>query len=677
MPKRSWLAVLAGLPLVLSGLLPVHGASAASPVQVILDGRPLTLNPAPTIVDDRTMVPLRGLLEAMGATVTWDDATRSVTATRGDKYIRLRIDRRLACLNSGCTQAATLDVPARLLSDRTFIPARFVSQAMGARVSWDEATRAVVIETDKAPNYTFTSITIPTLTAGQTITGTTQLRAEGAEGAHVQFYLIDPATGAGPMISAGNDVKASYTFWPDPTVKGPRLIVAGIRDAAGSFRYSAPVPVTMAPAPSVAVTGVAPDGTITDTIALGSEVNFVSTHSIIRLMDSMGNTTDVGRIGPYDTVKWYPQIGHNGSQWLQAVAYDVQGNAYESKPMRVNVQSGYRTNVAGLSDGATLKGPVTLRTTANFPIEYVKYIQDDVVMGWGFNYNWNLTEANNGRYNLKVEIGAKDGTVHVAGPYNITVNITPYVTLTGVGPNQVVTGAVTLNAVSNQSLASAEFYLTDSQGRSELLGRGTSLAWKPTTAGDRTLHVVAKDAAGRTLTSEKVSFRVFLGTVYGPKAVATKTEFLEMAKRLSVPAYRSTGMSASLQVAQALLETGWGQSVPVDKYTGQLSYNLFGIKGKGTAGGIISNTWEVYNGISYRVDQEFRAYRNVEESWLDHKAFLMERPWYAPFRAVITEPVLGAHGLRKSGYATDPEYPNKLIKLMKDNDLFKLNLIEP
>ena len=59
-------------------------------------------------------------------------------------------------------------------------------------------------------------------------------------------------------------------------------------------------------------------------------------------------------------------------------------------------------------------------------------------------------------------------------------------------------------------------------------------------------------------------------------------------QNLPCPDAKRSGMSAALQTAQAMLESGWGQSIPVDKYNGELSYNLFGIKGTGTAGTVIS-----------------------------------------------------------------------------------------
>src|SRR5690606_5174736 len=132
--------------------------------------------------------------------------------------------------------------------------------------------------------------------------------------------------------------------------------------------------------------------------------------------------------------------------------------------------------------------------------------------------------------------------------------------------------------------------------------------------------------------------------------------------------------SAALQTAQSILETGWGQSVPVDEYTGQLSNNLFGIKGVGSAGSVTSNTWEVYNGVTYRIDAEFRAYNSPEESWADHKEFL-NRDRYTGFREVMFDYTQGAWALKRAGYATDPEYAIKLMRLIEQYNLDELDKV--
>jgi hypothetical protein len=675
---RPLLAAMASLPLLLTSFITMPAAKAAAPVQVILDGRQLALSPAPTMVSDRTLVPVRSLLESMGATLTWSQATQTVEITRGSGYVKLQIDRRLACLNRECSSAATLDVPAQLIGNSTFVPVRFISQALGFNVSWDNARRAVVIDTAKAPDYQFNQVTIPSLSAGQLITGPVKLRAAGQGGSEVQFYLVDPATAVARIIAAGSDVAADYTFTPDPTVGGLKLVVAAVTDASGAVRYSDPLAVRLDSQPSVAVTGLDAGGTIDGPISFSSDVNFVATQVDFDLISPDGSAARIGTVGPGDTQSWYPQVTHNGDKSIRATAYDVAGKAYPSPVVPVKVKTDYRTSFSGLKDGDTLTRPVSLSVSGNYPIESVKYVLDDNLLAWGFNYYWKFGPEANGAHTLRVDVMDKAGTWRTLGPYKFTVNTTPQAWLSGVGPDQVVTEAATLKVAGNVNLASVEYYLTNPAGNTQLLATkkpSEAFSWTPTAAqaGKQTLQAKAVDTAGKAIWSDKVSFRVFLGKVYGPVPLAPKTDFKNMAIKLSLPIYREIGMSAALQTAQALLETGWGQSVPVDKYTGQLSYNLFGIKGTGPAGSIISNTWEEYNGVAYRIDADFRAYHSVSESWRDHGDFLIVRPWYAPFRAVMSSPIEGAWALRRSGYATDSQYPVKLINIMKQNGLFGID----
>jgi len=180
----------------------------------------------------------------------------------------------------------------------------------------------------------------------------------------------------------------------------------------------------------------------------------------------------------------------------------------------------------------------------------------------------------------------------------------------------------------------------------------------------------------KEIKSEPVPIRVYLGKIYEAVPIIEKDKFLNLASTLAQDSWEKTGMSAALQVAQSILETGWGQKVPVDKYTGKPSYNLFGIKGEGPNGSVIYNTWEVYNGKTYYVDAKFRVYNSVEESWMDHKNLLLNSERYKPFKEVMYDSVQGAWALKRSGYATDPEYALKLIRLIKQHNLRKLDKIK-
>jgi len=133
------------------------------------------------------------------------------------------------------------------------------------------------------------------------------------------------------------------------------------------------------------------------------------------------------------------------------------------------------------------------------------------------------------------------------------------------------------------------------------------------------------------------------------------------------------GIFASVTLAQAALETGWGKFMPKDKNTGQVSYNLFGVKGKGTAGSVLSRTWEVYDGKRVEIDAQFRAYNNYLESLRDHHAFLMQDR-YIPVCQAVT-PGEAAEQLYKCGYATDPDYPKKLIDIINTHNLQQYDIV--
>ena len=88
------------------------------------------------------MTPARFVAEALGAKVEWDDATKTVTITKDDYKIVLVIDSKIAEING---EQVEIDVPATIIDDRTLTPARLVAEALGAEVSWDDATKTVTI----------------------------------------------------------------------------------------------------------------------------------------------------------------------------------------------------------------------------------------------------------------------------------------------------------------------------------------------------------------------------------------------------------------------------------------------------------------------------------------------------------------------------------------------------
>lgn len=111
----------------------------------------ITLDVAPYIDNGRTMIPLRGLLEAMGSTIEWQGDTRTIVVTKDVNVITLQIVNNLVYVYKYVsgeykTVRYTLDVPPKIKDSRTFIPIRFVSEHLGYTVGWDGATQEITIE---------------------------------------------------------------------------------------------------------------------------------------------------------------------------------------------------------------------------------------------------------------------------------------------------------------------------------------------------------------------------------------------------------------------------------------------------------------------------------------------------------------------------------------------------
>jgi flagellar protein FlgJ len=131
-------------------------------------------------------------------------------------------------------------------------------------------------------------------------------------------------------------------------------------------------------------------------------------------------------------------------------------------------------------------------------------------------------------------------------------------------------------------------------------------------------------------------------------------------------AAKSLGTSAEVLIAQSALETGWGQKV-VRRNDGTMSHNLFNIKAdKRWQGDKTSvNTLEFEKGIAVQQKADFRMYDNLEQSFNDFVSFISQGDRYQDARKVASEPTQFIKALQKAGYATDPQYANKVINVMK------------
>lgn len=125
--------------------------AAAAEIALVIDGRAVATDVAPVLESGRVLVPLRVAGENLGFDVAYDAAARTVTLARGDLTLVLTVNETTVTVRSGAqARTATLDVPARVVQGRTLVPIRFISEQMGARVSWDGRTRTVTIATGRS-----------------------------------------------------------------------------------------------------------------------------------------------------------------------------------------------------------------------------------------------------------------------------------------------------------------------------------------------------------------------------------------------------------------------------------------------------------------------------------------------------------------------------------------------
>ncbi len=139
MKKRYSVIILALL--VLSG----SAAFAGDDVTVLVNGKKVVSDVPAAIVSDRTMLPFRAVFNALGVeddAIKWNQNSRSIEVNSGGKYIFLAVGSPGALVDDALI---TLDALPYIENSRTFVPVRFVSEALGANVKWDENTRTVTI----------------------------------------------------------------------------------------------------------------------------------------------------------------------------------------------------------------------------------------------------------------------------------------------------------------------------------------------------------------------------------------------------------------------------------------------------------------------------------------------------------------------------------------------------
>ncbi|MDE2427892.1 MAG: flagellar assembly peptidoglycan hydrolase FlgJ [Burkholderiales bacterium] len=133
-------------------------------------------------------------------------------------------------------------------------------------------------------------------------------------------------------------------------------------------------------------------------------------------------------------------------------------------------------------------------------------------------------------------------------------------------------------------------------------------------------------------------------------------------------ASRETGIPAKFMLGQAALETGWGRK-EIKALDGSASHNIFGMKANAGWKGKTVNavTTEYINGVAHRKVEKFKAYNSYADAFKDYAKLITKNPRYENVLANAKDATSFAYGLQKAGYATDPQYANKLTRIIQQS----------
>lgn len=163
------------------------------------------------------------------------------------------------------------------------------------------------------------------------------------------------------------------------------------------------------------------------------------------------------------------------------------------------------------------------------------------------------------------------------------------------------------------------------------------------------------------------------GTAPRTAAPLSNAAFIALLAPGAREARRTTGIPASVMMAQAILESGWGRSALAAK-----QHNYFGIKcwgGPGLYGnGCVDYSTQEYTGGTYVASLEsFRSYPNAAASLQDYTRFLRQNSRYRTALSVTKNPDQFIREVHKAGYATDPRYADTVIRLMRQYNLYRFD----
>lgn len=673
------------LSILLLGLL--NAGTKAASLNLIIDGNNVTKSASPIVKNRRTLVPLRFIGEALGKEVLWNNDEKSVTVSDDSASFKLYIDSKIIDNSDGTLKFT--DVAPCIVNRKTYLPLRAIAELMNIGVGYDKASSTVTIDSSTY-NPVEESTTIVGLMPNQTINTKMNFTfVTNKNFAKAKLLLLNDKN-EGYIQDVKTSTAEALEFLPSLKDEGNKKLVLALYDANGNIIDAAGAKINLNVLPRVTYSGVENGGFVQDELKITPDINFIASKMKATITNLTTGATEVkDNLDPEGEFLFKPSYLDAGSYSIMLSAFDELGREHFGETKTFTMSINPYLNITGVPKDGVISGQVTLNAQRNFDVMRTDYVLRDPLTGQetviesksygACKFFPNINDA--GQKEVFVRCIDASGKTMESEHKLVLIKGDSKLILEGVAPGGIVHKYVDLNAVSNVGVNSVNYYIKNLRtGKTKTIAENVPY-------GQKFRYNVTKDDEGENeisvtgnqidafIKGESIKFRIYTGKIYTKQPLMAKDKFLDYTKKIARREFLRTDLSGAITTAQAILESGWGQSVPVDKYTGKFSNNLFGIKGSASNGTVTITTTEVYNNVRYTVDDKFRAYKSADESFRDHTELFFAKKWYTPFRKVMFNDQRGIYAIKRCGYATDPSYPAKLKQIIDKYNLKELDKV--
>lgn len=673
------------LSILLLGLM--NAGTKAASLNLIIDGNNVTKSASPIVKNRRTLVPLRFIGEALGKEVLWNNDEKSVTVSDEGTSFKLYIDSKIIDNSDGTLKFT--DVAPCIVNRKTYLPLRAIAELMNIGVGYDKASSTVTIDSSTY-NPVEESTTIVGLMPNQIINTKMNFTfVTNKNFAKAKLLLLNDKN-EGYIQDVKTSTAEALEFLPSLKDEGNKKLVLALYDANGNLIDATGAKINLSVLPRVTYSGVESGGFVQDELKITPDINFIASKMKATITNlTTGKTETKDNLDPEGEFLFKPSYLDAGSYSIMLSAFDELGREHFGETKSFTISINPYLNITGVPKDGVISGQVTLNAQRNFDVMRTDYVLRDPVTGQetviesksygACKFFPNINDA--GQKEVFVRCIDASGKTMESEHKLVLIKGDSKLILEGVAPGGIVHKYVDLNAVSNVGVNSVNYYIKNLRtGKTKTIAENVPY-------GQKFRYNVTKDDEGENeisvtgnqidafIKGESIKFRIYTGKIYTKQPLMAKDKFLDYTKKIARREFLRTDLSGAITTAQAILESGWGQSVPVDKYTGKFSNNLFGIKGSASNGTVTITTTEVYNNVRYTVDDKFRAYKSADESFRDHTELFFAKKWYTPFRKVMFNDQRGVYAIKRCGYATDPSYPAKLKQIIDKYNLKELDKV--